>query len=116
MFKELLVNDLCGKITLQGQLRTIRHTNIQTCLQIFVILMHYFTKFSNFFINNCKLDITLKLGVDSPLGGIRVAWYLSVRVQLASLDIRRLDKSVLLRKIAFECTSLHATEFRKLEK
>ena len=63
MFKVHPVNDdLCDKITLQGQLRTMRDTNIQTCLQIFVKLMHYFTKFANFFINNCKFDIKLTLG------------------------------------------------------
>ena len=27
--------------------------------------MHYFTKFANFFINNCKFDIKLKLGKNS---------------------------------------------------
>ena len=48
MLKLNLVNDLCGKITLKGQLRTMRDKNIQTCLQIFVKLMHYFTKFANF--------------------------------------------------------------------
>ena len=63
MFKVHPVNDLCGKITLQGQLRTIRDTNIQTCLQIFVKLMHYFyTKIANFSLNNCKFDIKLTLG------------------------------------------------------
>ena len=61
MFKIHLVNDLCAKITLQGQLRTIRDINIPTCLQIFVKLMHYFTKFAFFFINNCQFDIKLKL-------------------------------------------------------
>ena len=41
MFKVRLVNDMCGKITIQGQLLTIRDTNIQTCLQVFLKLMHY---------------------------------------------------------------------------
>ena len=54
---------MCGKITLQGQLITIRDKNIQTCLQRFVKLMHYFTKFANFFKNNFKFDITIKLGL-----------------------------------------------------
>ena len=63
MFKVHYANNLSGKITLQGQLLTIRDTNIQTCSQIFVKLMHYFTKFANFFINNCKFDIKLKLGL-----------------------------------------------------
>ena len=53
---------MCGKITLRGQLLTIRDKKIQTCLQIFVKLMHYFAKFGNFFIINCKFDIRFKLG------------------------------------------------------
>ena len=27
------------------------------------IIMHYITKFANFFINNCKIDIIIKLGL-----------------------------------------------------
>ena len=49
MFKVQLVNDMCGQITLQGQLIAIRDKNIQTYLQIFVKLMHYFTNFAIFF-------------------------------------------------------------------
>ena len=62
MFKVHLVNAVGGKINLQGQLITIRETNIQTSLQIFVKLMHYFTKFTNFFTNKCKFDIKFNLG------------------------------------------------------
>ena len=62
MYKVQLLNDMCGKITLQGHLRTVMDKNIQTRLQILVKLMHYFTKIANFFINNCKFDIKLKLG------------------------------------------------------
>ena len=61
MFKVHLVNAMSGKIIVQSQLITIRDTNIQTSLQIFVKLMHYFTKFVNFFINNCKFDKKFKL-------------------------------------------------------
>ena len=53
---------MCGEITQQGQLLAIIDKNVQTCLQIFVKLMQYFTKFANFFINNCKFDIKFKLG------------------------------------------------------
>ena len=63
MFKTRFLNDMCAQITLQGQLLTIRDKNIQTCLQIFVKLMQYFTKFANFFINIFKFDIKLKLGL-----------------------------------------------------
>ena len=63
MYKVHLLNDIYAKITLQGQFRMKMDNNIQTCLQIFVKLMHYFTKFANFFINNCKFDIKLKLGL-----------------------------------------------------
>ena len=63
MFKVHLVNATRCRITLKNQLITIRDTNIQTSLQIFVKLMHYFSKFSNFFINNCKFDIKFKLGL-----------------------------------------------------
>ena len=62
MFKIHLVNAMGGKITLQGQLITIGDTNIQTSLQIFVKLVHYFTKFANFFINKCNFEIKFKLG------------------------------------------------------
>ena len=62
MFKVQLVSDMCGQITVQGQLLRIRDKNIQTCLQLFVKLMHYFTKFAKFFIKNCKFDIKLKIG------------------------------------------------------
>ena len=60
MRKIHLVKNICGKITLQGQLLTIGDRNFQNCLQIFVKLMHYFT-FANFFIINFKLDIKFKL-------------------------------------------------------
>ena len=53
---------MCSQITLQGQLLTIRDKNIQTCLQTCVKLLHYFTKIANF-VNNCKFDIKLKLGL-----------------------------------------------------
>ena len=53
---------MCGKVTLQGQLQTIRDKNIQSCLQIFVQLMRYFTKFANFFIISFKFEIKFKLG------------------------------------------------------
>ena len=50
------------QIAIQGQLLMIRDKSIQTSLQISVKLKHYFTKFANFFLNNCKFDIKLKLG------------------------------------------------------
>ena len=42
----------------------IRDKNTQICLQIFVKkIMHYFTKFANFFINSCKFNVKFSLGV-----------------------------------------------------
>ena len=54
---------MCGKITLHGQLLTLKDPNIQTYLQTFVKLMHYFTKFANCLIHDCKFDIKFKLGL-----------------------------------------------------
>ena len=56
------VNNMCGQIIVQGQLITIRDKNCQTCLQLIVKLIHYLTKFANFFINNSKFFIKVKLG------------------------------------------------------
>ena len=62
MSKVQLENDMCGQITLQGQLLTIRDKNYQTCLQIFVKLMHYLIEFTKLFITKCKFDLNIKPG------------------------------------------------------
>ena len=85
---------MCGQISLQGQLITIRDKYIQTCLQIFVNLMHYFTKFAKFLINNCNSDIKLKLGL--PFASL----IFSRKSQISS------EKSILHGRLAFTiCTN-----------